>query len=321
MILILLLISIVCLYFGQDILIYQNNFDFMYEEYPENNAEGMRNPKEKKMNYEEITVMTEDNVRLSGWFIHHDASTKGQATIIYMHETWGNIGYRLPWAENIYHNLGVNIVLVGYRGYGHSEGEPSEKGLEKDARAIIKWTLENKKVNPLQVYIFGAGLGGAVGVYGTQFYQNDLRGLILENTFSSMAASVDDTNWLFRLLRPIILANYWPSDERIKNITTPILFISGNKSDTNDDMHRLKDLATKSVYTDFLEVPNGNKNDTWRVGAKSYLLTIDNFILKTRTPIIVNNNSTPGNSTKPIVAPLIDTNTTITVNTTVSTSK
>lgn len=324
----MLLFSLVALYFGQDLLIYQNNFKHVYDRYPEDNPEGLRNPKEKNMNYEDIVVVTEDNLRLAGWFIRHDAD-KTAPTIIYMHETWGNIGYRLPWAENIYHNLGFNIVLVGYRGYGHSEGKPSEKGLEKDAKAIIEWTFNNKKINPLQVYCFGPVLGGAVSLYGAQLYMTKLKGVILENTFLNMAAMVDDTYWIFRTLRPIILANYWPSDKRIENTTTPILFISGTATDTNDDMHQLRDLAKKSIYTDFIEIPGGHKNDTWRVGGRNYLTSIESFVVKTLplvyTPLTGTNSTS--NSTV-VLSTGSTTNTTlsgttvnVSTNTTTGTSK
>lgn len=237
------------------------------------------------MPYEDITIETEDNVRLAGWFIHHNLETKLHPTVIYMHESSGNIGHLLAWSENIYHNLGLNIVLVGYRGYGHSEGSPSERGIEKDSKAIINWTLNNPKLNQQQVYVLGNELGGAVAAFGAKFFQEKLRGLILQNTFFDMANAVDDTNWLFRLLRPLILANYWPTGERIANITTPILFISGTDTTTHDDMQRLRDRANSSIYVDFLNVPKGTKDNTWRVGGKAYLMAIDNFILKTRALI------------------------------------
>lgn len=282
-----LIIAIVSLYFGQDELIYQNDWPSPYEEYPEENQEGLRNPGEKKMPYEDITIETEDNVRLSGWFIHNGNRTKLTPTLVFMHATSGNIGHKLAWAENVYMNLGLNIVLVGYRGYGHSEGSPSEKGLQKDSKAIIKWTLDNPRINNNQVYIFGEGLGGAVGVYGAQFYPNQLKGLILENTPEDMKHMVDDTNWLFRLLRPLILANYWPTNERLKNTTIPILFISGTETTTHDDMQRLRDQLKNTTYVDFLTVPKADKDNTWRMGGKAYLKAIDEFILKTRTMINV----------------------------------
>jgi fermentation-respiration switch protein FrsA (DUF1100 family) len=283
--LISLIVSMVSLYFGQDQLIYQNDFPSPYEEYPEENQEGKRNPGEKNMLFEDIGVKTSDGLRLAGWFMHHGNDTRIHPTIIFMGESVGNIGKKLAWAENIYFNLGVNIVLVGYRGYGHSEGSPSEYGLEIDSKAIIKWTLENPKINKDQVYVYGKILGGAVATYGVQDYQDKVKGLMLENTFQNMATAIDDTNWLFRLLRPVILANYWPTDERIKTTRLPILFISGTESNTHDDMDRLRDMATNSSLVEFLNVPNGTKINTWRVGGKPYLLAIDEFIIKTRTGI------------------------------------
>jgi len=259
----------------------------VYEEYPEENQEGKRNPQEKNMPYEDILVPTEDGLKLAGWFIHHEKDTKNHPTLVYFQENYGNIGYRLAWAENIYQNLGVNIVLVGYRGYGHSQGDPSEAGIQTDAQAIIDWTVANKNINQDQIYLFGNVLGGAVAVYGALDNQESIKGIILQNTFLNLANAVDDTNWLFRLLRPLILTNYWPTDERIDKISVPILFISGTNTKTNDDMHQLQDLAVNSAYTDFLEVPEGDKKNTWRVGGKSYLLAIDEFILKTRTMFYV----------------------------------
>ena len=75
--------------------------------------------------------------------------------------------------------LGANIVIVGYRGYGHSEGKPSERGLEKDAKAIIDWVFNNKKIDPLQVYQYRQVLGGDVSLFGAQFFMTKLKGIIL----------------------------------------------------------------------------------------------------------------------------------------------
>lgn len=56
-----------------------------------------------------------------------------------MHENAGNIGLRLDFFEALYHNVGVNIVTFGYRGYSDSEGSPSEVGLKLDADAIVDY--------------------------------------------------------------------------------------------------------------------------------------------------------------------------------------
>ncbi len=57
--------------------------------------------------------------------------------MIYFHENAGNIGNRMQFLEVLYFELEVNILIVGYRGYGHSEGTPSEGGLEIDAEAVF----------------------------------------------------------------------------------------------------------------------------------------------------------------------------------------
>lgn len=66
-------------------------------------------------------------------------SFKNKATIVFMHENAGNIGLRLDYFEQMCKNLGVNILCFGYRGYGHSTGEPSEIGLQHDAIYIAEF--------------------------------------------------------------------------------------------------------------------------------------------------------------------------------------
>jgi fermentation-respiration switch protein FrsA (DUF1100 family) len=68
-------------------------------------------------------------------------------TIIFFHENAGNIGNRLGSLEALYFELEVNILIVGYRGYGHSQGTPTEQGIELDADALFKFAIENKEIN------------------------------------------------------------------------------------------------------------------------------------------------------------------------------
>lgn len=78
-----------------------------------------------------------------------------------------DIGFRLPYADALYRKLNINIVIVGYRGYGYSEGIPSEEGLKLDSEAIYNYVINNlnDKININDIYIFGRSLGGAVAIY------------------------------------------------------------------------------------------------------------------------------------------------------------
>ena len=85
--------------------------------------------------------------------------------MIYFHENAGNIGNRLWSIENLYKSVKVNVLIVGYRGYGHSTGTPNEEGVQEDARNIFKFAQNYPGIDPNRLYIFGSSLGGAVSVY------------------------------------------------------------------------------------------------------------------------------------------------------------
>ena len=59
--------------------------------------------------------------------------------IVFLQENAGNLGYRLPFFKIITKELGVNILAIAYRGYSYSDGTPSEKGLQLDAKAITNF--------------------------------------------------------------------------------------------------------------------------------------------------------------------------------------
>jgi fermentation-respiration switch protein FrsA (DUF1100 family) len=114
--------------------------------YPESNPKTYRHPGERNMVYEDVKIKTKDNLTLHGWFIKQK-NPLSHETLIYFHENAGNIGNRLHVIEMIYFELEVNVLIVGYRGYGHSEGTPSEAGLGLDAEAIFEFALNHKEIN------------------------------------------------------------------------------------------------------------------------------------------------------------------------------
>ena len=115
------------------------------------------------MTYEDVVVTTADKLKLYGWFIKQKNPAMHE-TIIYFHENAGNIGNQLFAVEALYFELEVNVLIVGYRGYGHSEGTPSEAGLEIDAEAIFQFALDHKEINNQKIFVLGKSLGGAVAI-------------------------------------------------------------------------------------------------------------------------------------------------------------
>ena len=94
----------------------------------------------------------------------------------------------------------MNVLSVAYRGYSHSDDvPPNEVGIKKDADALAKF-LKNpvgieEHVNQQLIFAHGRSLGGAVAIYMTGENPGLFRGLIVENSFTSISAMVDRLYW------------------------------------------------------------------------------------------------------------------------------
>lgn len=164
----LIVTALVCLYLFQDKMIYQPNPITVNLPTPDLNPPGYRNPAERNIPYEDVYITTSDNIKIHTWLMKRPESNA--ATIIYFHGNAGNLGFRLDIYEQLYKSIKVNVLAVSYRGYGFSEGKPSELGIYIDTDAIIKYIL-GSQVNPKRIYLFGASLGGAVAIYAAHKYK------------------------------------------------------------------------------------------------------------------------------------------------------
>ena len=140
--LIFFILMLVLLYFMQGKMLYNPDFPSKEFKFPESNPRQFRNPTERNMDYEDAKIKTKDGLMLHGWFIKQKKPLECD-TVIYFHENAGNIGNRLFCISNMYDKLKVNVIIIGYRGYGHSEGYPDERGIEIDAEAILEFAMNH----------------------------------------------------------------------------------------------------------------------------------------------------------------------------------
>lgn len=110
--------------------------------------------------YQSIYIKSLDGTKIHLYFIPqpHDKQLNAP-TIIFFHGNAGNMGHRLQNCVGLYHNLHCNILLVEYRGYGLSEGSPTEEGLYNDARASLEYLHNRNDINHSEIIIFGRSLG------------------------------------------------------------------------------------------------------------------------------------------------------------------
>ena len=185
--------------------------------------------------------------------------------------------------DRVYRRLDrrVNILMVDYRGYGKSEGTPSEHGLYQDAEAALDWLRDRDDVNKESIFVFGRSLGGAVGFQLASRRPDQLRALIVENTFTSIADMVDHMLPVLRPIKSFVVRMYYPSIDLVPQLTLPTLFISGEKDLLLPpvQMRQLYDAhgapeKDKELYL----IPEGGHNDAWEKGGEEYMKKFAQFV-------------------------------------------
>ncbi len=179
------------------------------------------------MAYEDVRLTTADGETLAGWYVPA-ADSKDGPVLLFFHGNAGNISSCLD-SIAMFHNLGLSVLLIDYRGFGESSGSPSVDGTLHDARAAWAWLRDVKRVAPEKVIIHGRSLGG--GVAAALAAEASPRALILESTFTSL---YDVAKGLVPRLLPIrpFLPQDFNTPERLKSIHAPLLVIHS----PNDEM-------------------------------------------------------------------------------------
>lgn len=244
--------------------------------------------------HENVYIRTKDGVKLNLILLRYtggDVPPNGAAgnqsaappsappTILYFHGNAGNIGHRVPNALLMLVNLKANVVLVDYRGYGKSEGEPSEDGLHLDAEATLDYIMTRPDLDKTKVVLFGRSLGGAVAVRLASANPHRVAAVVVENTFLSiphMAATL--FSFLpMRMLPLWCYRNQFLSYRHVAQCRMPSLFVSGLSDQLippimMKQLYELSPARTKRLAI----FPEGTHNDTWQ--CQGYFAALEQFM-------------------------------------------
>ncbi len=178
-------------------------------------------PEDLGMSCEDVYIEVIPEQRINVWFIPADTgrARAGVApTVLFCHGNAGNISHRVSSLQ-FFHGLGVNTVLFDYRGYGRSDGDPSEVNSYADAQAVYRWLVETKKIDPGQIYVFGRSLGGAVAL--DLAARVKCAGVVVESSFTS---APEMGQRMFPYLPIKLLARYrFDNLSKIRRINCPVL--------------------------------------------------------------------------------------------------
>jgi fermentation-respiration switch protein FrsA (DUF1100 family) len=141
-------------------------------------------PSDFGLEFQEVRLTAADGPRLHGWFI---PAAGARNLLLFCHGNAGNISHRLDNLARL-HAAGVAVFIFDYRGYGKSQGSPSEKGMYLDAEAAWDWAQAQAQARRQggRVVIFGRSLGGVAALHLATARQP--AGLVLESTFTNLGA-------------------------------------------------------------------------------------------------------------------------------------
>jgi uncharacterized protein len=219
-------------------------------------------PVEGGLRFEEVTLKTSDGVTLSAWYV--PAAQKGSRTMVFCHGNAGNIGDRLDKLA-IFHSLDTNTLIFDYRGYGTSDGKPSEPGTYLDAQAAYDWLHDTRGVPSADIIIYGESLGGAVAANLAS--QRQCRGLILDSTFTSVA---DVGARAFPLLPVrLMVGRKYDTTAVIAKVRCPVLMIHSRNDEIVPFELGQKLFGQANEPKAFVEIAGGH-NDGFAVSEEAY---------------------------------------------------
>lgn len=176
---------------------------------------------EFKEKFEEINILTNDNKKINGLLFHAD-STKG--LIFYLH---GNAGNLSSWGEvaRTYTDLGYDLFIIDYRGYGKSEGKiTGQDQLYQDNQ--IAFNELKKKYSEDKIIVLGYSIGTGLAAHLASTNKPKL--LILQAPYYNLTDMMKHT---YSFVPTFLLKYKFATNEYLKNCTMPVVIFHGNQDE------------------------------------------------------------------------------------------
>mgnify|MGYP000086801206 CR=1 FL=1 len=226
-------------------------------------------PLDISLKYENIYLQTEDGVQLHGWFV---PAANARGTLLYCHGNAGNIGHRLDMIKT-FNQLKLNVFIFDYRGYGKSQGRPSEEGLYRDAAAAYEYLLGRGGIDAEKIVFYGESIGANVSIKLASRVQP--AALIAHGGFSS-ALDMGRTLFPWLPVKWIITIKY-DAAEKIKDVHAPKLIIHSRDDEVVPFKLGRKIFDAAAEPKEFY-VMSGGHNDAVFLAGEEYAEKIDGFL-------------------------------------------
>ncbi|RJR34583.1 MAG: alpha/beta hydrolase [Desulfobacteraceae bacterium] len=264
-----LLILVVIFFLG---LIFYPRFESFFLFHPQRSFD--YKPEEFRLDYKDVFFESRDGKKLHGWYF---PSPQPGPVILFCHGNAGNISHRLDNIEDLVQR-GLGVFIFDFRGYGKSEGRPSEQGIYLDGIAAYDHLVDRESIPPDRIVPFGRSLGGAVALEIA--LERAVRAVVIESAFTSLKAMAESMV-LFKAFSLVMPAHY-NNAAKIPRLKVPVLVFHG----TEDGLvpfhmgEELFALAPEPKY--FYPIHGAGHNDTFIAGGNAYYKRFLQFVLEGR---------------------------------------
>lgn len=210
-----------------------------------------------------VKLTTEDGLRIAALYLPNPNATH---TILFSHGNAEDIGQLRPYAEEL-NQAGFGVFAYDYRGYGLSQGTPTENGSYKDIAAAYAYLTNELAIAPQRILVMGRSIGSGPSTYlaATQ----PTGGLILENAFTSILRVV--------LPFPLLPFDKFPNIERIPSVRAPVFIIHAQQDTIIPPAHGKELFAAANEPKQHWWVEKAGHNDLTEVAGEEYFERLKAF--------------------------------------------
>ncbi len=227
------------------------------------------NPSRLHRPVEEVFIVTEDDVKIHSFYFSRKETDRA---VLFFHGNYGNASQRLRAAKEIY-DLKTNVLLVDYRGYGRSEGTPTEPGIYLDGQAAARHMIEEFGLPESRIILYGRSLGSAVAVDLAQ--NRNFAGLVL---LCPMSSAVDIAKGIGLGLFVPFVKGRLDNAGKIGQVNIPKLIFHGENDRILPLYMGRKVYEKGSEPKEFQIIKGAGHNDLVAVAHELYLERLQKFI-------------------------------------------
>jgi fermentation-respiration switch protein FrsA (DUF1100 family) len=226
-------------------------------------------PASLKLPFEDVSFKTGDTLTLHGWFI---PGNNGNYTVFVFHGNAGNISDRIDKII-LLRETGANIFIFDYRGFGVSQGSPSERGFYLDAKAAYDYLLNTRNIPAERIIFYGESLGAGVALHLASEVKY-IRAIIVEGAFS---CGRDMAKVFYPFIPVFFFSDSFNSLKTVKNVHAAKLFLHSQDDEVVPLALSRKLYESSPEPKSFVELRGGH-NTAFLDSKDAYVSAIKSFI-------------------------------------------